>query len=72
MGRATVEAGVWKRLCPPAQREEPMSKVDYYSEAAQGPHEIFELGNYQLQSGVTLPDAPHCLQDARKFECGKK
>jgi homoserine O-acetyltransferase len=34
-----------------------MSKVDYYSEAAHGPHEIFELGNYQLQSGVTLPNA---------------
>ena len=34
-----------------------MSKNDYYSEAAHGPHEIFELGNYQLQSGVTLPNA---------------
>jgi homoserine O-acetyltransferase len=34
-----------------------MSKVDYYSEAAHGPHEIFELGNYQLQSGITLPNA---------------
>jgi hypothetical protein len=44
-------------LYPPAQREEPMSKVDYYSEAAHGPHEAFELGNYQLQSGVTLPNA---------------
>ena len=34
-----------------------MSKVDYYSEAVHGPHEIFELGNYQLESGITLPNA---------------
>jgi len=34
-----------------------MSETDYYSEAAHGPHEIFELGNYQLESGVTLPNA---------------
>ena len=34
-----------------------MSKIDYYSEAAHGPHEIFDLGNYQLESGVTLPNA---------------
>ncbi len=34
-----------------------MSKTDYYSEAAHGPHEIFELGNYQLESGITLPNA---------------
>jgi hypothetical protein len=26
-----------------------MSKTDYYSEAAHGPHEIFELGNYLLE-----------------------
>jgi hypothetical protein len=35
-----------------------MSKSDYYSEAAHGPHEIFELGNYRLESGITLPNAP--------------
>ena len=34
-----------------------MSKTDYYSEAAHGPHEIFELGNYLLESGITLPNA---------------
>ena len=34
-----------------------MSETDYYSEAAHGPHEIFELGNYQLESGITLPNA---------------
>jgi homoserine O-acetyltransferase len=34
-----------------------MSKNDYYSEAAHGPHDIFELGNYQLESGITLPNA---------------
>jgi len=34
-----------------------MSEIDYYSEAAHGPHEIFELGNYQLESGITLPNA---------------
>lgn len=44
-------------LCRPARREERMSEIDYYSEAAHGPHEIFELGNYQLQSGITLPNA---------------
>jgi len=44
-------------LCRPARREERMSEIDYYSEAAHGPHEIFELGNYQLESGITLPNA---------------
>jgi hypothetical protein len=39
------------------KREEPMSELDYYSEAAHGPHEIFELGNYQLESGITLASA---------------
>ena len=34
-----------------------MSELDYYSEAAHGPHEVFELGNYQLESGITLPNA---------------
>ena len=34
-----------------------MSEIDYYSEAAHGPHEIFDLGNYQLESGITLPNA---------------
>lgn len=30
---------------------------DYYSEANQGPHEFFELGNFELESGATLPSA---------------
>ena len=34
-----------------------MSKADYYSEANHGPHEIFELGDYELECGITLPDA---------------
>ena len=34
-----------------------MSKTDYYSEATHGGHEIFEIGNYQLESGITLPNA---------------
>jgi homoserine O-acetyltransferase/O-succinyltransferase len=34
-----------------------MSKADYYAEASHGPHEIFELGNYELESGITLPNA---------------
>ena len=34
-----------------------MSKADYYSEASHGPHEIFELGDYELESGITLPNA---------------
>ena len=34
-----------------------MSKTDYYSETTHGPHEIFELGKYQFESGITLPNA---------------
>jgi hypothetical protein len=34
-----------------------MSELDYYSEAAHGPHEVLKLGNYQLESGITLPTA---------------
>ena len=34
-----------------------MSKADYYSEANHGPHEIFELGDYELECGITLPNA---------------
>ena len=30
---------------------------DYYNETDHGPHEIFELGDFLLESGVTLPDA---------------
>ncbi len=30
---------------------------DYYSEESHGPHEIFELGNFQLIMGKTLPNA---------------
>src|SRR6201991_1475585 len=31
--------------------------MNYYSEETHGPHEIFELGNFELESGITLPDA---------------
>ena len=34
-----------------------MTESNYYSEADHGPHEIFELGDYLLESGVTLPNA---------------
>src|ERR1700730_9803167 len=44
-------------LCRPERRGESMSKTDYYSEAAHGPHEIFELGNYLVERGITLPNA---------------
>ena len=49
-----------------------MSKTDYYSEVAHGPHEIFELGNYLLESGITLPNARIAYNYARNFECGKR
>jgi hypothetical protein len=42
-----------------------MSKIDYYSEAAHGPHEIFDLGNYQLESGVMLPAIAPLLRPER-------
>lgn len=29
----------------------------YYSEERHGPHEIFELGDFELESGITLPKA---------------
>jgi homoserine O-acetyltransferase len=29
----------------------------YYTEELHGPHEIFELGNFGLESGITLPGA---------------
>jgi homoserine O-acetyltransferase len=29
----------------------------YYTEELHGPHEIFELGNFELESGITLPGA---------------
>jgi homoserine O-acetyltransferase len=31
--------------------------MNYYSEEVHGPHEMFELGNFELESGITLPDA---------------
>ena len=34
-----------------------MTESNYYSEADHGPHEIFELGDYLLESGITLPNA---------------
>jgi homoserine O-acetyltransferase/O-succinyltransferase len=30
---------------------------DYYSEKDHGPHEYFELGDFKLESGITLPNA---------------
>jgi homoserine O-acetyltransferase len=34
-----------------------MSANEYYSEELHGPHQFFELGNFELESGITLPDA---------------
>ena len=31
--------------------------MGYYTEELHGPHEIFELGDFTLESGVTLPNA---------------
>jgi homoserine O-acetyltransferase len=30
---------------------------DYYSEEVHGPHQYFDLGDYELESGLTLPSA---------------
>ncbi len=34
-----------------------MVRPEYYSEDFHGPHEIFELGNFALEIGITLPNA---------------
>jgi homoserine O-acetyltransferase len=34
-----------------------MIEYDYYTEEIHGKHEYFELGNFELESGVTLPNA---------------
>jgi homoserine O-acetyltransferase len=43
-----------RRLEP--QRQE-FAVGNYYSEELHGPHQYFELGNFELESGITLPDA---------------
>jgi hypothetical protein len=41
---------------PPARsRPARPSESDYYSEERHGPHEYLELGNFELESGITLP-----------------
>ena len=34
-----------------------MIESDYYTEEIHGKHEYFELGNFELELGVTLPNA---------------
>ena len=34
-----------------------MSASNYYSEESHGPHEYFELGDFELESGISLPKA---------------
>ena len=34
-----------------------MPPNEYYCEELHGPHQFFELGNFELESGITLPDA---------------
>ncbi len=34
-----------------------MTESNYYNEADHGPHEIFALGDYLLECGITLPNA---------------
>jgi homoserine O-acetyltransferase len=34
-----------------------MSVSNYYSEEGHGPHQYFELGDFALESGITLPNA---------------
>ena len=36
--------------------------LDYYSEAAHGPHEVFALGNFELENKLTLPNAHICYK----------
>jgi hypothetical protein len=33
------------------------NESDYYSEKQHGPHEYLDLGNFELESGITLPNA---------------
>jgi len=48
-----------------------MSNTDYYSEATHGPHEFFELGNYRLESGITLPNARIAYKTHGKLNAAK-
>jgi homoserine O-acetyltransferase/O-succinyltransferase len=48
-----------------------MFRSDYYSEADHGPHEIFELGNYRLESGITLPNARIAYKTHGKLNAAK-
>jgi homoserine O-acetyltransferase/O-succinyltransferase len=34
-----------------------VSGNDYYTEERHGPHEILELGNFELENGITIPNA---------------
>ena len=48
-----------------------MSSSEYYSEERHGPHEIFELGNFELESGITLPDAKLTFKTHGKLNASK-
>ena len=43
----------------------------YYSEEQHGPHEVFELGNFLLESGVTLPNAKLLYKTHGKLNAAK-
>lgn len=45
--------------------------MNYYSEEVHGPHEMFELGNFELESGITLPDARLAFKTQGHAEFGK-
>src|SRR6516165_5772647 len=49
---------LWRRRCKHGDsKEEAMSVSNYYSEEEHGPHQYFELGNFEFESGITLPNA---------------
>jgi homoserine O-acetyltransferase/O-succinyltransferase len=48
-----------------------MERSNYYSEESHGPHEIFKLGNFQLESGITLPDAKLAYKTHGKLNSAK-
>ena len=48
-----------------------MISNDYYSEELHGPHEVYELGNFLLEGGETLPNARLLYKTHGKLNASK-
>ena len=48
-----------------------MSVSNYYSEEGHGPHEYFELGDFALESGITLPNAKLAFKTQGTLNAGE-